>query len=258
MTACTASFSISIPPSSDNRAPVATTTIAPAPDSGGVLRRGLVERLAARISTGSDEVLPFVDASDAATALARRFARGRRIGLALSDRNTLIEPLRAESGERRELAWTTRPSLDTLVALAREVDTLFIEAPIVRDGVVIEPIAPRELLALRAKAPRPLIVLDLRGEDLARTPLTQPALLIPGTVILRGFGALWAREGATELARTAFVAGPADLVAGLAGDLGSASVPDDAQAAALIAELDAPDLERRVQCTARALRCGNA
>ena len=156
------------------------------------------------------------------------------------------------------LTWAARPSLDILVALAREVDTLFIEAPIVRDGVVIEPIAPRELLALRAKAPRPLIVLDLRGEDLARTPLTQPALLIPGTVILRGFGALWSREGATELARTAFVAGPADLVAGLAGDLGCARIPDDVLAAALIAELDAPDLERRVQSAARALRCRNA
>ncbi|MFM7261976.1 MAG: hypothetical protein ACKO3W_15410, partial [bacterium] len=110
MTACTASFSISIPPSADNRAPVATTTIAPASESGGALQRGLLERLAARISAGSDEVLPFADNRAAATALASRFARGRRIGLALSDRNTLIEPLRAESGERRELTWTARPS----------------------------------------------------------------------------------------------------------------------------------------------------
>ncbi|MCE2883955.1 MAG: hypothetical protein LW806_03510 [Planctomycetaceae bacterium] len=258
MTACTASFSISIPPSSDGRTPPVPTTVTPPPEAGGALRRGLVERLAARISAGSDEVLPFADERAATAALARRFARGRRIGLALGERNTLIDSLRAESGERRELAWAARPSLDDLVALARQVDTLFIEAPIVRDGVAVEPITPRELLALRARAPRPLLVLDLRGEDLARTPLTQPALLIPGTVIVRGFGALWAREGAAELARTAFVAGPADLVAGLAGDLGSASVPDDAQAATLIAELDAPDLERRVQCAARALRCRNA
>jgi len=258
MTACTASFSISIPPSAEGRTPSSPTTNTPASESGGALRRGLVERLAARISAGSDEVLPFADERAATAALARRFARGRRIGLALGERNTLIGSLRSESGERRVLNWTERPSLDDLVALAREVDTLFIEAPIVRDGVVIEPIAPRELLTLRARAPRPVLVLDLRDEDLARTPLTQPALLIPGTVILRGFGALWAREGAAELARTAFVAGPADLVAGLAGDLGSASVPDEAQAATLIAELDAPDLERRVQSAARALRCRNA
>ena len=258
MTACTASFSISILPSAEGRTPSSPTTDTPASESGGALQRGLLERLAARISAGSDEVLPFAAAGDAAAVLARRFARGRRIGLALGERNTLLDPLRSESGERRVLNWTERPTLDDLVALAREVDTLFIEAPIVRDGVVIEPIAPRELLTLRARAPRPVLVLDLRDEDLARTPLTQPALLIPGTVILRGFGALWAREGASELARTAFVAGPADLVAGLAGELGGARLPDDVLAAALIAELDAPDLERRVQCAARALRCRNA
>jgi hypothetical protein len=62
-------------------------------------------------------------------------------------------------------------------------------------------------------------VLDLLDEELARAPLTQPALLLPGTVFLRGFGQFWREAGARTVAETAFVAGPADLVAPLRGPL---------------------------------------
>jgi hypothetical protein len=302
MTACTANFRISIPATAASIAPIARTdeVRAARPDR-------LVTRLAARISAALDEIAPFATNDLAEKALVDRFARNRRIGLALAADSTLGARARSVARSTSALpleqlaggAPCAPRTLDALIALANEVDTLFLEAPIVAtDGGADEdrsridapgrtvrwlsPLAPRELLELRARAPRATLILDLRREDFARTPLTQSALLIPGTLILRGFGDLWAAQGATTLAPTAFVAGPARLVETLAETLAETLVEtpvetleetragtrvETSEAEApltnlaeledrLVAELDAPELERRVQSAARALRAG--
>jgi hypothetical protein len=94
-------------------------------------------------------------------------------------------------------------------------------------------------------------VLDLLDEELARAPLTQPALLLPGTVFLRGFGQFWREAGARTVAETAFVAGPADLVAPLRGPL-----VDERLAAEAVWDLDRIGIDRAVQDRAAAARGG--
>jgi hypothetical protein len=276
MTACTASFSITVPApatspsraSSDGRCAEPTNGIAAtARDIEAIRDARLVTRLAARISASLDEIAPYASIEAAEEALVARGAAGRRVGLALGEGSTLGARARRVARSSRE--WPLAASvargcratgtLDALIALANDVDTLFLEAPIAASAADARangscdrwssPLAPRELLELRARAPRTLLVLDLRCEDFARTPLTQAAMLVPGTLILRGFGDLWDSLGATTLAPTAFVAGPAPLVAALEPDARVAAIADR-----LIAELDAPELERRVQLAARAVR----
>ena len=140
-----------------------------------------------------------------------------------------------------------------LIDLAREVDVLILEAPQIFGGDVREPLTPRQLLELRARASRTLIVLDLLNEDLARTPLTQAALLIPGTLVLRGFGLLWAAEGATTLAKTAFIAGAPGLVSALRRHEFTLESLER-----VVSELDAVDIDRRVQAAARTRRANLA
>jgi len=199
--------------------------------------RPLVERLASRVACSVDEIAAFTTVPRALEALATQVFAGRRVAIAA----TASEPIaaRAWSAARTATEVNAR-QLDALVAAGREADVLVLSSPIASTGSAT--ITPRELLLLRSRAPRPIIVLDLLDEDRARTPLTQPALLLPGTILLRGFGQLWRDAGATRLADIGFVAGPRDLV----GPLEAPALPESLVTAACM-ELDQPDIERRVQ-----------
>lgn len=199
--------------------------------------RPLVERLASRVACSVDEIAAFTPVPRALEALATQVFAGRRVAIAAP----ASEPIaaRAWSAARTATEVNAR-QLDALVAAGREADVLVLSSPIASTGSAT--ITPRELLLLRSRAPRPIIVLDLLDEDRARTPLTQPALLLPGTIILRGFGPLWREAGASRLADICFVAGPRDLVS----PLEAPALPESLVTAAC-AELDQPHLERRVQ-----------
>ena len=121
------------------------------------------------------------------------------------------------------------------------------------DDGAAQALSPRDLLRLRARAPRPAIVLDLLDEDLARAPLTQAALLIPGTVILRGFGRLWRDAGAVNAAEIAFVAGAPDLIASLPA-VGDAAPLTEELSAAAVRDLDRAGIERAIQDAATRAR----
>ncbi|MFM1866863.1 MAG: hypothetical protein RL591_271, partial [Planctomycetota bacterium] len=235
MTACNITFSYSI------EAPLPAQpndTAAPLVASADP-QRPLLERLAARISSGTDEIAPFATVSSAARAIALTFLLGRRVGLAATQNSPLSQEARLCARSTRTLdvtsdaangatngatsgaasgatsgaanGATSDAELASLIEFAREVDVLVLEAPQLFGTDIREPLTPRQLLELRARSPRTLIVLDLLNEDLARTPLTQAALLIPGTLVLRGFGSLWAAEGAATVAELAFVAGAPTL-----------------------------------------------
>ena len=221
MTACTTSFSYIVDPQTVRL----TTDNAGSRGPSNALLRSLLERFAARISSGTDEIAPFTTVERAAATVASTYASGRRIGLA-----------------------TTETSLLASCVAAAASSTRFVGINEVR-----EPLTPRQLLELRARASRTLIVLDLLNEDLARMPLTQAALLIPGTLVLRGFGLLWAAEGATSVAETAFVAGSSGLVSALHRD---AFTPESLER--MMSELDASDIDRRVQAAARTRRANLA
>ena len=202
--------------------------------------RPLVERLASRIACSVDEIAAFPTTARALDALATRVFAGRRVTIASPCGEAVAA--RAWAAARSASETAARP-LDALVAAARGSDVLVLTSPTPAPlGGTAATISPRDLLLLRSRAPRPIIVLDLLEEDRARTPLTQPALLLPGTLVLRGFGALWRDAGAAAVADVAFVAGPRDLVAGLE----ASSLPEDLVAAAS-AELDCADIELRVQ-----------
>ena len=199
--------------------------------------RPLVERLASRVACSVDEIAAFTSVPRALEALATQIFAGRRVAIAAPAGEAIAS--RAWSAARSATEVSAR-QLDALVAAGRDADVLVLSSP-VRDGSAAT-ISPRELLLLRSRAPRPILVLDLLEEDRARTPLTQPALLLPGTILVRGFGQLWRDAGATRLADIGFVAGPRDLV----GPLEAPALPESLVTAACM-ELDQPDIERRVQ-----------
>jgi hypothetical protein len=261
MTACNITFSYSI------EAPLTAQpndTVAPLVASADP-QRPLLERLAARISSGTDEIAPFATVSSAARAIALTFLLGRRVGLAATQNSPLSQEARLCARSTRTFdvtndaangatngvtnGATNDAELASLIEFAREVDVLVLEAPQLVGTEIREPLTSRQLLELRARSPRTLIVLDLLNEDLARTPLTQAALLIPGTLVLRGFGSLWAAEGAATVAELAFVAGAPTLVASLARESFEVEILTRA-----VSELDTGDIDRRVQSSARRRR----
>jgi len=226
--------------------------------------RGLLERLAARVSCSIEELEAFPTVAQCLDRVAASLFAGRRVVIARPAGEAIAA--RAWSSARVAREVDAQP-FDALVAAARDAEVLVLSSPVVgADGRARAAITPRELLLLRSRAPRPVIVLDLLDEELARTPLTQPALLLPGTVIVRGFGDLWRGAGAADVAGLAFIAGPADLVAQVAdgggtgdawatarssGDLGADGDPLLLRA---IADLDRPGIDRAVQEAASALR----
>lgn len=221
-----------------------------------------VTRLAARISAGRDEVVPYAGIAPAIDALAERFFRNQRVVIARPTREEIASRAWSASRTAKEVAWLgasaesrrdprALANFDSLVTAAREADTLVLSSPFVTGGRVKGALAPRDLLLLRSRAPRPVIVLDLLDEDLARAPLTQPALLLPGTVFLRGFGPFWRDAGARTVAETAFIAGPRDLVASL-----SNAGLDDRLAAEAAWDLDRIGIDRAVEGRAAAARSG--
>jgi hypothetical protein len=214
--------------------------------------RGLIERLSARISASVDEIAAFATADAALERIATRYLAGSRVVLAQPTSEAIAA--RAWSAARASQVVVSDPTagrLERLVAAARDADVVVISSPVLSavpstaGGSPLglpATIAPRELLLLRSRAPRPIIVLDLLEEEYARTPLTQPALLLPGTIVLRGFGRAWSEVGAKAVAPLAFVAGPADLVARL-----EAPALDPAVAEAACADLDLAAIDRAVR-----------
>ncbi|MFN5496070.1 MAG: hypothetical protein ACK5C3_05775 [bacterium] len=222
----------------------------------------LVTRLAARISAGRDEIAPFAGASAAIDALAERFFRNQRVVIARPTREEIASRAWRTSRTAKEVSWLGASAesrrdaealagFDALVSAARDADTLVLTSPLAVGGRVRGALAPRDLLLLRSRAPRPVIVLDLLDEELARAPLTQPALLLPGTVFLRGFGQFWREAGARSVADTAFVAGPSDLIASL-----DRPGLDERLAAEAVWDLDRVGIDRAVQERASAARGG--
>jgi len=218
------------------------------------LERSLAERLAARVSCSLDEIAAFPSASGALDAVATQLFAGRRVVVARPAGDAIATRATSAAASVREIA--AQP-LDGLIAAARDAEVLVISSPVfdprINDGRATATISPRELLLLRSRAPRPVIVLDLLDEEFARTPLTQPALLLPGTVIVRGFGELWRNAGATSAAELAFVAGPRDLVE-LCVNAPCAAPLDPATISRACADLDRPGIDRAVQAAALAVR----
>ncbi len=234
-------------------APSRLDSVVPPPTA----RSALVARLAARISASTGEVAPFAGVDRAIASIADRLFRDRRVVLALPVAERIAESARALAGtvldtDRRDArADAPRGSreaavFESLVRTARDADALVLTSPFIADDGAAQALSPRDLLRLRARAPRPIIVLDLLDEDLARAPLTQAALLIPGTVILRGFGLLWRDAGAANAADIAFVAGAPDLIASLSAADGADTITEELSAAA-IRDLDRPGIERTIR-----------
>lgn len=228
---------------SPNPATVIRTDAARARAAGG-----LSERISARISASIEEIAPFATVEAALDRIAARYLAGKRVVIAPATGEALAARAWAVAGSAKVAAAPSGDTtLDALVAAAREADVVVLSSPLL-SAAAASPfgfpatLSPRELLLLRSRAPRPLILLDLVDEEYARTPLTQPALLLPGTVVLRGFGRAWAEVGAAAVAPLAFVAGPQDLVTAL-----EAPPLDPELEQAASAELDRPDIDRAVR-----------
>jgi len=206
----------------------------------------LLSRLAARIACSADEVVAFPSLEEARTAISAAFFAGRRTLLVRPGSDALAPRARLEARSARE---SDALPFEGLVAASRNAETVLLSSPVECRRGVRATITPRELLLLRSRAPQPVILLDLLEEDRARIPLTQPALLLPGTAVVRGFGRLWRDAGATSVAPIVFVAGPHDLVA----SLGAAPI-EPLLLARSCAELDDPAIDARVRLAAARLR----
>ncbi len=262
------------PPASDRPATEASriqsVVDASTPRIARPARAALVARLAARISASTREVAPFATVDRAVDSIADRFLRGRRVAIAEPVARRIGASARRLAGRVIAADWrdaradATRgtaqaAAFDDLVRVAQDADTLVLTSPFIAEDGAGAAFSPRDLLRLRARAPKPVLVLDLVDEDLARAPLTQAALLIPGTVILRGFGRLWRDAGANAAADLGFVAGAPELVAALSAGVvrdgtdggaetaGWAESVDEELAAAVVRDLDRAGIERAVQ-----------
>lgn len=209
--------------------------------------RPLIERLAARISCSLDEIAVFPSRTAALDAIERALLAGRRVLIGQPVPGAITA--RAQRAARLARATDLQP-IARFADDARDADTVVVSSPgIDADGRASAALMPRDLLFLRSRAPRPAIVLDLADEDRVSTPLTQPALLLPGAIVLRGFGDIWRDQGAPTVADLAFVAGPRDLIA----TLGPWRV-ERATVVRACDELDDPDIDRRIQIAASRLR----
>jgi len=217
-------------------APTSTTFPAPAADAA------LLTRLAGRIACSADEVAAFESLDAARTAISAAFFAGRRTLLARPGSDALASRAWSDARSARE---ADALPFDGLVAAARSAETVLLSSPVESGRGLRATITPRELLLLRSRAPQPVLLLDLIEEERARIPLTQPALLLPGTVVVRGFGRLWRDAGAASIAPIVFVAGPRDLIA----SLGAAPVEPGLVARAC-ADLDDPGIDARVRLAA--------
>jgi len=227
-------------------------------------RAALVARLAARISASTGEIAPFASAERAIATIAGRVFRDRRVVLAQPVADRIARSARDLARATDEADWrdaradaprgsTQATAFESLARTARNADALVLTSPFLAPRERSAAFSPRDLLRLRARATRPVIVLDLLDEDLARVPLTQAALLIPGTIVLRGFGQPWREAGAVAAANLAFVAGAPDLVGLLSADDATGGV-DDGLAASVVEELDRAGIERAVQSAAARAR----
>ena len=232
--------------------------------NGARAERLLIERLASRISASCDEIAAFTDVDSALTAIVAQFVVGRRVVLAQPARDTLASKVGVAARRVDVTTWpidgdpqvaspeSRRTMLDSIALAAKDADVVVVSTPVLRNGLARTALGPRELLRLRSRAPRPLLILDLLDEDLVPEPLTQTAMLLPGTLILRGFGDAWREFGAATVARSAFVAGSRELLASLAALANTQRVPE--VLAQLVAELDIPEIDRLTQIAARRAR----
>lgn len=229
------------------RAP-GTAVVGPAPANGWAAP--LEARLSARISSSLDEVVAFPSAKRAIDAIADALLRDRPIAVAEGTPEDLAAVAAGRARTISTVPWIeARPAgvLEALVAGTAAVDAAVLASPVVASDGRGASIAPRELLQLRARNLRSLLVLDLRDEDLARTPLTQTALLLPGTIAIRGFGEVWRAAGAPEVAELAFVVGPAREIGALRKKALGADEADRTIIEAACAALDRDDIDRRVR-----------
>jgi hypothetical protein len=210
----------------------------------------LEARLSARISCSIDEVVAFASPARAIAAVARVLLAGRSVAICDGTPGDLARAAARAARTSTRVAWLdARPDgvLAALLEGTTNAEAAVLTCPIVGDGSGIAAIAPRELLQLRSRNLRSRFILDLRDEDLARTPLTPTALLLPGTIAIRGFGEVWREAGAPEVADLAFVAGPASEIGMLRGDALGGDETDRATIAAACAALDRSDIDRRVR-----------
>ena len=205
--------------------------------------RALVERLAARVACCVDEVAVFGSRAEALDALSRRVLKGQHIAVAAGT----DQPLAAEAWRAARVAIEVpvRP-IEALVQGARDADVLVLTSPVAHGSAAT--ILPRELMLLRSRAPKPMILLDLLREEQARTPLTQPALLLPDTLIVRGFGPAWRACGAGCLSDLVFVVGPSTCIQQFDAPLLPHALIESA-----CNDLDRSDLERCVRHAASTL-----
>lgn len=217
---------------------------------GATLAAGLEARLSARISSSIDEVVAFASPARAVAAVARLLLAGRSVAIGEGTPDDLAAAVERSARSTSRARWLgARPDgvLAALLGATTASDAVVLASPVVRSEAATAAITPRELLQLRARNLRSLLVLDLRDEDLARTPLTPTALLLPGTIAIRGFGEVWREAGAPEVADLAFVAGPAREIAALRSEALGCGDGDRAIVDAACAALDRPDIERRVR-----------
>lgn len=214
----------------------------------------LVARLAARVSSSLDEIVAFGSPAAAIESIGRRLLAGRSVAIGDGVPDDLRRAVAANARASTAARWIdVAPDrvVQTLVESTSASDVAVLSSPVVGRGAAI---APRELLQLRSRNLRSLIVLDLRDEDLASSPLTQTALLLPGTIAIRGFGGIWRDAGAPEVAGLAFVTGPSREIAPLRTDALGAVATDAACVRAACAALDRTDIDRRVREAALAWR----
>lgn len=168
----------------------------------------LVEAYARFAAVPPERVLATAGADDALDRLAR-LAAGQRVVVARPTFGTLVDRLRANGVDLVEVPWREGAfPLEPFARAARDAALLFVVSPNNPTGLAC---SAAELARLRALAPRPLLVVDAAYEEFAAEPLTQAALALPNTIVLRTLSKAWGLAGL----RSGFALGAPELLAPL-------------------------------------------
>ncbi len=170
--------------------------------------RDLVERYAAYLGRAPSGILATAGADDAIDRIMRRL-RGERVVLTKPTFGVLAERALRVGAELEEVPWEWGSfPVDRFIERARGAACAIIVSPNNPTGLSI---SPESLRAVRAGLPGTLLVVDAAYEEFSRAPLTDTALDLPNTLVLRTLSKAWALAGL----RIGFVLGPAEEISAL-------------------------------------------
>lgn len=199
-----------------NEGPVPRFAAATWPLAEEALRRypdasALENDLARRHGVSADQVLVTAGGDDAIDRLCRRCLQGgRALSLTVPTFSMFFHHARLAGGQVRTVPWWSGdyPLEEMAGTIDQQSGLVVVVSPNNPTGSVV---TPQDLRQLRLVAGDRILLLDAAYTEFAARDLTEVALALPHTVVLRTLSKAWGLAGL----RVGYLLGPADLIAEL-------------------------------------------